>query len=111
MSENSVPQLSGLSRVETGELLFSWSDGRTNTFSPKKLRDACPCAGCREKRSAKQEKPLGLPVLSLEQTAPLKVTGMRPVGNYAYNIQFSDGHSSGLFTIESLYRLGQTLTS
>jgi DUF971 family protein len=32
---------------------------------------------------------------------------LEPVGNYAVRIIFSDGHDSGLFTWETLYRLGE----
>jgi DUF971 family protein len=32
---------------------------------------------------------------------------MRPIGNYAYAIAFSDGHSSGIFSLELLRRLGE----
>jgi DUF971 family protein len=32
---------------------------------------------------------------------------MRPVGNYAYGIQFSDGHDTGIFTLELLGQLGR----
>jgi len=34
------------------------------------------------------------------------ITSLEPVGNYALRIIFSDGHDSGLFTWETLYRLG-----
>jgi len=34
------------------------------------------------------------------------ITGIAPVGNYAVQPQFSDGHDSGLFTWEYLYFLG-----
>jgi DUF971 family protein len=34
------------------------------------------------------------------------VTELRQVGNYAVQPTFSDGHSTGLFTWETLYRLG-----
>jgi DUF971 family protein len=47
-----------------------------------------------------------LPVLSATETAPLAIVTMRPVGNYAYNIAFSDGHDSGIFTLDLLLRLG-----
>jgi DUF971 family protein len=68
---------------------------------------ACPCATCREKKRAETAKPKGLlQVLSAAETVPLAVTQMRPVGNYAYNITFSDGHSSGLFTMELLREIG-----
>ncbi|MBI1260295.1 MAG: DUF971 domain-containing protein [Rhizobiales bacterium] len=35
------------------------------------------------------------------------ITGLEPVGNYALRIIFDDGHDSGLFTWETLYRLGR----
>jgi len=39
--------------------------------------------------------------------ANVSITGLEPVGNYALRILFSDGHDSGLFTWETLYRLGR----
>ncbi|MDD3651181.1 DUF971 domain-containing protein [Immundisolibacter sp.] len=34
------------------------------------------------------------------------ITGLEPVGHYALQITFSDGHDSGLFGFDYLYRLG-----
>mgnify|MGYP000434755382 CR=1 FL=1 len=34
-----------------------------------------------------------------------------PVGNYAYQIAFSDGHDTGIYTLEYLYRLGDSAQS
>ncbi len=48
------------------------------------------------------EKPRMLPVISAAEARPLRVEWMRPVGNYAYNVSFSDGHNSGLFTLAML---------
>ena len=56
-----------------------------------------------------QARPLSLPVLSMAEAQPLRIEGMRPVGNYAYNIAFSDGHDSGIFTFEYLRELGRGL--
>jgi DUF971 family protein len=44
-------------------------------------------------------------VLSPAETAPLAITAMRPVGQYAYAIGFSDGHASGIYTLEYLREL------
>jgi DUF971 family protein len=38
---------------------------------------------------------------------PLKVTGMTPVGNYAYSIAFSDGHNTGIYPLTLLRELGE----
>ena len=71
------------------------------------LRSVCPCATCREKRAQPPEPAKGLlPVLSLAEARPLAILGMKPVGNYAYSIAFSDGHDTGIFTLEFLRKLG-----
>ena len=37
----------------------------------------------------------------------MTIASMRPVGTYAYNIAFSDGHDTGLYTFELLSTLGE----
>lgn len=99
-----------LERTQTG-IEIEWNDGRQSTYRAAQLRKICPCATCREKnKSAESAKPAALPVLSLAEAKPLSIERMRPVGNYAYNITFSDGHDSGLFTFEMLYELGEPET-
>ncbi len=110
----------GLAKLDGGKLLqIDWSDGLTQKIKAKSLRAACPCATCREKhgpRSMTQgsneksaaaqtggPKPLrSLTILSEADLVPLAVDKMAPAGSYAYNIGFSDGHKSGLFTFELL---------
>ena len=87
-------------------LLIDWSDGQRRRYRFKVLRDACPCATCREKRTAPTD-PLALPTLDAGQLAPVQITGMKPVGNYAYTIAFSDGHDTGIYTFELLRELGE----
>lgn len=95
-----------LQRLEDGSLEIRFSDGARRVYTPAALRAACPCATCREKKSGKKKASLSLPVLTLEEARPVTVSSMRPVGNYAYNIVFSDGHDSGIFTFDYLYNLG-----
>lgn len=102
-----------IEREDNGAIRILWDDDHVSIWSPVQLRDACPCATCREKRrgdrSAKKpdeavKKPtLGLPVLSAAEARPLTITGMQPVGRYAYQIGFSDGHRSGLFPLSLLH--------
>ena len=96
----------GLKLTDDRQLLIEWSDGQRRRYGFKALRDACPCATCREKRSAPQD-PLALPTLGAAQLAPLSIAGMKPVGNYAYTIAFSDGHDTGIFSFELLRELGE----
>lgn len=87
-------------------LQITWSDGEVRAYTFRELREACPCATCREKRNAPAATPTLLTVLSPAETRPLKITSMRPVGNYAYSIAFSDGHDTGIFTLDFLRTLG-----
>ncbi len=89
-------------------LEIAWSDGQRRRYGYTELRSACPCATCREKRAAPAEQPATLlPVLSAAEARPLELLGMKPVGNYAYSIAFSDGHDTGIFTFELLRELGE----
>jgi DUF971 family protein len=94
-----------LSLITPDTLRIGWSDGEVRHYSVRELRDNCPCATCLEKRSADKPQPL-LNVLRLEETQPLRITKMEPAGHYAYGITFSDGHDTGLFTLELLRGLG-----
>jgi len=115
-----------LSLGEDNRLLIGWSDGQKRSYSIRELRERCPCATCREKRTQGQEEargkshpgapsesrerkegPIMLPVLSAAETRPLKLLGMTPVGNYAYSIKFSDGHETGIYTFDLLRELGR----
>ncbi|MCF8470313.1 MAG: DUF971 domain-containing protein [Parvibaculum sp.] len=39
--------------------------------------------------------------------ANVAIDTLEPIGNYAIRIVFSDGHETGLYTWETLYRLGR----
>jgi len=98
-----------LQRPEPNVLLITWSDGQVRRYTARELRDACPCATCREKRTQPAAPPAAglLPVLAPQEARPLTIEGMRPVGSYAYQIHFSDGHDTGIYTLEHLRQLGR----
>ena len=101
------PVPTAIRRHDDGSIEIAWSDGAEGVATPRLLRDACPCASCREKRT-EPPGPAGaglLQVLTPEEIAPLAITGMSPVGQYAYKIAFSDGHDSGIYTLEYLREL------
>jgi len=97
-----------LSLAPDGRLLIEWNDGSLRSYSFRALRDHCPCATCREKRSQPPPPPNLLTVLSPADTRPLTLVEMKPVGHYAYTIRFSDGHDTGIYTFELLRELGRT---
>ncbi len=92
------------------ELEIQWSDGQVRRYRFQEILDHCPCASCREKRGAQAEAaPTADPlsVIRKEETLPLKLVSMQPVGSYAYTIHFNHGCQQGIFTFESLRQLGR----
>ncbi len=87
-------------------LRISWSDGTTRDYPVRELRDQCPCATCREKRNAPPESTDLLPIITEAEIRPLRIAAMKPVGNYAYAIDFSDGHDTGIYTLDALREMG-----
>ncbi|MCC6491974.1 MAG: DUF971 domain-containing protein [Pirellulales bacterium] len=95
-----------LKLVDPQRLEIAWSDGQVRTYSLRELRESCPCASCRERRTAPPPPPTELTVLRPAEAQPLRITQMHPVGRYAYSIHFSDGHDTGIYTLELLRELG-----
>lgn len=89
------PTPTGLS-LDAGQLVIEWSDGQCRRYAIADLRQACPCATCLSQAGEG-------PVLP----ADLSILVMEPAGNYAYRIEFSDGHGTGIFPLELLRSLGQ----
>ena len=83
-----------------------WSDGLATTVTFATLRNNCPCATCNDER-AKPVDPFRV-LSAREVSAGLPVpVAMRPVGHYAYQITWNDGHDAGIFTLDALRQLGQ----
>ena len=91
--------------AEGGErLVIEWSDSVRHVLSWGTLRKNCPCAACRVERD---KPPPMFPVLKIEEAQPARPTAIEPVGRYAYQITWNDGHSSGIYTFEVLRKLGE----
>ena len=97
-----------LERLPDGRLRITWSDDVAKVCTIQQLRNACPCATCREIRTTAESNSSRLPDISgPEELRPLTLSGMKPVGNYAYCLSFSDGHHTGIYTFELLRELGE----
>src|SRR5579864_7810648 len=92
--------------VSTGEgVAITWSDGHTSRYDFPYLRDNCPCATCNDERAKKEAMPaanlLSSPLLPMYKPKP-RAQAATQVGNYAVQISFSDGHSTGIFSYDYL---------
>jgi DUF971 family protein len=92
--------------VSTGAGLdITWSDAHTSHYDFSYLREHCPCATCREEHGQHEKveaKTAGggsaLPMFKPKITA----RSASPVGSYAIQIEFTDGHSTGIYSFDHL---------
>jgi DUF971 family protein len=85
-------------------LRIDWVDGTSTRATWRALRAACPCATCTDER---QKPPNPFRVLTPAEAAagPPDAVGMAPVGHYAYQITWNDGHGAGIYTLAQLRTL------
>ncbi len=84
-----------------------WPDGIDHFFDLTTLRKQCPCAACRTQRQTQAKSPRQLLVLPNNFTSSVQVNQAKLVGNYALQIDFSDGHTSGIFSFTYLRKLAE----
>ncbi len=83
---------------------IEWSDGHTSRYEFAYLREQCPCAMCNDERGKKAVmtgaagSSAALPMFKPKPRA----RSAAPVGNYAIQIQFTDGHSTGIYSYDYL---------
>jgi prepilin-type processing-associated H-X9-DG protein len=89
-----------------------WADGHTSHYEFQYLREMCPCATCSEERHKKENAAsqsaaaapsgpslgTGLPIYKPKPRARAAKT----VGHYALQIDFTDGHSAGIYSYDYL---------
>jgi DUF971 family protein len=79
-------------------LTIEWSDGRTSVYPFEVLRSACPCAQCRGgHENMKPEPDPSMLIIPLMNASATRLVGIEPVGNYAINIEWEDGHKYGIY--------------
>ncbi|MGH9864004.1 MAG: gamma-butyrobetaine hydroxylase-like domain-containing protein [Candidatus Acidiferrales bacterium] len=80
---------------------ITWSDAHTSHYDFAYLREHCPCATCKEADEKKSS--VAETISSSSPALPLfkpKVTARAAaaVGNYAIQIEFTDGHATGIYS-------------
>ena len=84
----------GQSRIE-----ILWNDGIKTDYSARELRYLCPCAGCVDENTGERR-------FKLEWVKPdTTAQSFHPVGRYAVQIVWSDGHTTGLYGYDTLRKL------
>jgi DUF971 family protein len=87
------------------ELAIKWDDGTETFILLEKLRRACPCAGCKGEVDV-----MGNLYKNPEQSlAPnaFQLVRLEPVGTYAIQPVWADGHATGIYSFEYLRRVAE----
>jgi DUF971 family protein len=79
-----------------GSLAVLWDDGHRGQSSGRDLRLGCRCALCEDEWTGERRLDAGA------VPAGVTVRAVRPVGRYGLQIDFSDGHNTGIFTFDRL---------
>jgi ATP-binding protein involved in chromosome partitioning len=85
--------------AEDRQLRVSWNDGSEATYPYDFLRNHCPCAVCVDEWTGERK---SLVLLLPSNFRPMR---MDPVGNYAVQISWSDGHNTGIYSFRYLREL------
>ncbi|MYF98531.1 DUF971 domain-containing protein [Candidatus Poribacteria bacterium] len=89
-------------------LAIKWKDGHQSEHSYRMLREKCPCARCTAEKQ--NEDPFRL-LPSKEYWEKLHLVGIQRVGRYAIQLQWSDGHKTGIYTFTFLRELAEQTDS
>jgi len=80
-------------------LAITWADGLASTYDVRALRLACGCAHCVDEwTGAKTLDADSVP----HDVRPLQIA---PVGRYGIQIDWSDGHTAGIYSFQRLREL------
>ena len=91
------PQPRSIDRVPEG-IRITWGDGQVFIYQAQFLREKCPCAVCRE--TPGHPPPQAIP------PHPVTIKSAHPIGRYALQFIFSDGHDTGIYSYEYLRKIG-----
>jgi DUF971 family protein len=91
-------QIESIEVDRTKHVFIEFADGVTATFDLAPLRLACPCAECNSRRQQ------GRSVSVLAETKPeeITITEAAMAGAWGLNLDWSDGHSTGIYAFEKL---------
>jgi DUF971 family protein len=82
------------------ELAVKWADGTESFITLELLRRACPCAGCKGEMDIMGNLYKGPDVKLRPESFVLRQ--LVPVGTYAVQPTWGDGHNSGIYSFEYL---------
>ncbi len=84
-------------QYDKGKTSVLWDDGHESVYPHLHMRNLCPCATCRDMREEKGKEPY-----VMDGKTELVPKEILPVGRYALQFVWDDGHDTGLYSYEYL---------
>jgi DUF971 family protein len=86
---------------------ITWADGHSSHYEFMYLREECPCATCNDIREKKLALDAAAPTHMSSPALPMfkpkpSARAATQVGNYAIQLSFTDGHSTGIYSYDHL---------
>ena len=101
--QKDAPRPIEIGRANEHDVKIRWNDGTEAVYPSRFLRLECPCAVCVDELTGRRTLQ---PAAIADDVHP---AGIEPVGRYAIQIFWSDGHSTGIYTWERLRALGEKI--
>lgn len=90
--------------IEPEATRFVWQDGSECRVRHRDLRFHCPCAVCVDEYTG------GRKIQAAEVSPKIAPESIKLLGNYAFQIVWNDGHSSGIYPFKYVRSVGAMMT-
>jgi len=88
-----------IAKVGETAIRVTWEDGHQGLYTTRCLRGICQCAACVDEWTGeKRISPEAIP-------AEIRALKISPVGQYGIQIDWSDGHSTGIYAFDVLRKM------
>ena len=102
MSDDTRTTATGIRQAGPRQLSITWADGHESRLDVRTIRLACRCAVCVDEWTGDERlDPASVPA----DVRPIRI---EPVGRYAIQFVWSDGHESGIFPYPLLRELDRS---
>ena len=97
------PRPSGIRAPHGADTLeVAWPGRAPQGLSHRLLRGYCPCAGCQGHSGS-------ITFHEPPNKSAVELRDIKQVGHYALALTWGDGHSTGIYSFEFLWRLGELI--
>jgi DUF971 family protein len=88
-----------IAKVGETAVRITWDDGHAGLYSTRYLRGICQCAACVDEWTGEKR----LSMDSIPQD--IRTLRIAPVGQYGIHIDWSDGHTTGIYAFDLLRKM------